>query len=529
MKSRIARRLMLYFAAALLLFAGVSGALFIPLFRAQTIEAHKTDLEARAVSIAAALSDLMSGEGTDAGSETAGSAGNESAGGGSAGKGPSGNGQAGNETAGNGAAANETAGSGTAGYGQAGSGAGGYRAYLRFIDDIAMSDVWIVDENLNLIMENQMSGESYNYADLPEDADRVVTEVFEGKTTFSEGFSSLLDAPTLTVGTPIEVDGEIVGAVLLHSPVEGIEDASMQGVEILAVSAVAALALAVILSIFLALTFTKPLNKMKNSALRLAEGDYTAKTGVRLKDEIGELAGAIDVLSGKLLAARQESEKLDKLRRDFVANISHELKTPVTVIRGSLEALCDGVVTEPEQVERYHRQMLNESLYLQRLISDLLDLSKLQNADFKIEKEMLNLCDILSDAVRSAGALAQKKEIRIRQESDEASLAVTGDYGRLRQMFLIILDNAVKFSPPGEEILVSLEGRTVSVRDHGRGITEEDLPHIFDRFYKVESEENKSGSGLGLAIAKQIADRHGIQVSVSSHPDEGTEFRFQFP
>jgi signal transduction histidine kinase len=390
-----------------------------------------------------------------------------------------------------------------------------------------MSDVWIVDENLNLIMENQMSGKA-TITPIFRRMPTGLTEVFEGKTTFSEGFSSLLDAPTLTVGTPIEVDGEIVGAVLLHSPVEGIEDASMQGVGILAVSAVAALALAVILSVFLALTFTKPLNKMKNSALRLAEGDYTAKTGVRLKDEIGELAGAIDVLSGKLLAARQESEKLDKLRRDFVANISHELKTRVTVIRGSLEALCDGVVTEPEQVERYHRQMLNESLYLQRLISDLLDLSKLQNAEFKIEKEMLNLCDILSDAVRSAGALAQKKEIQIRQESDEASLAVTGDYGRLRQMFLIIMDNAVKFSPPGEEILVSLEGRTVSVRDHGRGSPRGPATHLRP-FSQVESEENKSGSGRGLAIAKQIADRHGIQVSVSSRPDEGTEFRFQFP
>lgn len=507
--SRIARKLMLYFAAALLLFAAVSGALFLTLFRAQTVEDHKNDLEARAVSIAAALSDLMSGESTDTGSEAAG---------GSVGKGSSGNGQAGNETAGIGAA----------GAGAAGSGAGGYRAYLRFIDDIAMSNVWIVDEDLNLIMENRMSGESYNYTDLPEDADRVVEEVFEGKTTFSEGFSGLLEAPTLTVGTPIEVDGEVVGAVLLHSPVEGIDDAAMQGVRILALSAVAALVLSVILSVFLALTFTNPLNKMKNSALRLAEGDYAAKTGVQLKDEIGELAGAIDILSEKLLAARQESEKLDKLRRDFVANISHELKTPVTVIRGSLEALCDGVVTEPEQVERYHRQMLNESLYLQRLICDLLDLSKLQNTDFIMEKEELNLCDILNDAVRSAGQLAQKKEIRIRQESDAASLAVTGDYGRLRQMFLIILDNAVKFSPPGGEILVSLEGKIVFFRDHGKGIAEEDLPHIFDRFYKVESEENKSGSGLGLAIAKQIADRHGIKVSVSSRPDEGAEFRFQF-
>lgn len=480
MKSRIARRLMLYFATALFLFTVVIGVIFISLFRTQTIKDHKRDLETRAVSIAAALSDYM-------GTATSGSR-----------------------------------------NGMMGSGQGGYGAYLRFIDDIAMSDVWIVDEDLNLITNSRMSGQSYNYADLPEDADQVVKEVFSGKTTFSEGFSSLLDMPTLTVGTPIEVDGQIVGAVLLHSPVEGINDATMQGAGILAVSILAALVLSVILSAFFALAFTRPLNKMKSSTLLLAEGDYTTKTGIQQKDEIGELAGAIDILSERLQTAKHESDMLEKLRRDFVANISHELKTPVTVIRGSLEALCDEVVTEPEQVKNYYQQMLNESLYLQRLINDLLDLSKLQNTDFKIEMQELNLCDILSDAIRSAGQLAQEKKIEIRQEFDTQSLTVTGDYGRLRQMFLIVLDNAVKFSPAGSEIHVSLKNKIVSIRDQGKGITEEDLPHIFDRFYKVESEENKNGSGLGLAIAKQIADRHKIGVTVTSLLNEGTQFWFEF-
>lgn len=267
---------------------------------------------------------------------------------------------------------------------------------------------------------------------------------------------------------------------------------------------------------------------MKNSTLLLAEGDYTAKTGVQQRDEIGALAGAIDILSERLLTAKRNSEQLDKLRRDFVANISHELKTPVTVIRGSLEALCDGVVKEPEQVKSYHSQMLNESLYLQRLINDLLELSKLQNTDFKIDRQELNLCDILRDAVRSAGHLVREKKIEIRQEFDTDSLTVVGDYGRLRQMFLIVLDNAVKFSSAGSEIMVSLNNRIVSISDRGNGIAEADLPHIFDRFYKVVSEENKSGSGLGLAIAKQIADRHHIEVVATSKLNEGTKFRFEF-
>lgn len=481
MKSKIARRLALYFAAALFVFTAVIGGTFFALFRAQTMQDHKKDLETRAVSIAGALSQYLSDTGS----------GGESA--------------------------------------MMKSGKGGLGSYLRVIDDIAMTDVWVVDRDLQLITPPQMSGRTYQYADLPADAGQVVQEVFEGKTTFSEGFGTLLNTPTLTVGTPILEGDRVVGAVLLHAPVEGIDDAALRGAGVLGVSALAALALAVLFSVFLAVTFTKPLNRMERSALRLAEGDYAAKTGVRQKDEIGRLAGAIDELSDRLLAARQEGEKLEKLRREFVANISHELKTPVTVLRGSLEALCDGVVTQPEQVARYHRQMLAETLSLQRLVSDLLDLSRLQNADFKIEMQALDLCQILRDAARSAGHLAREKQVEIRQSFDTPALTVSGDYGRLRQMFLIVLDNAVKFSPPGGGVLLTLDRGTVSVRDEGRGISEEDLPHIFDRFYRVKSEENPNGSGLGLAIAKQIADRHGVAVEVRSRPGEGAVFAFRFP
>lgn len=479
MRHKIAVKLTLYFSAALLLFSVIIGGVFITLFREHTIQISKAELEKRAVTIAQNLSGRM------------------------------------------GSAASEP------GAGMMGGGQGGYGAYLRFLDDIAMSDVWIVDENLDLITGG-VSGMQYQYADLPPDAETVVKEVFEGKTTFSEGFSELLDKPTLTVGTPIESNGTVVGALLLHTSVDGMNEATAQGIEILAVSMLAALLLAVLLSVLLALVFTKPLKKMKDSALLLAAGDYTAKTGVHQQDEIGELAGTIDCLSERLEAARRESEKLDRLRREFVANVSHELRTPVTVLCGSLEALCDGVVTDPGQVKNYHCQMLRESLFLQRLVNDLLDLSRLQNTDFQVEMQELNLCDVLSDSVRSAGQMARKKEIEIRTELDREVFAVFGDYGRLRQMFLILLDNAVKFSPEGGVVTVSLKDRTVSIRDRGIGIPETDLPYIFDRFYKVGSEENKEGSGLGLAIAKQIADRHQITLSVRSRSGEGTEFSFRF-
>ncbi|OQA70285.1 MAG: Alkaline phosphatase synthesis sensor protein PhoR [Firmicutes bacterium ADurb.Bin262] len=171
--------------------------------------------------------------------------------------------------------------------------------------------------------------------------------------------------------------------------------------------------------------------------------------------------------------------------------------------------------------------MLGESILLQRLVDDLLDLSRLQNADFKIEKTQVPLNDALDDAVRTAGHIAEGKGVRIVGEKKEP-LTVSGDYGRLRQMFLVVLDNAVKFTPPGGEVRVALEGRTVTVRDSGPGIAPEDAPYIFDRFYKAQSAGNAGGTGLGLAIAKQIAERHGVKLSAENAPEGGAVFRFEF-
>ncbi len=477
MKNKIAFKLTLYFAAALLLFSLIIGSIFIALFKSHTIALHKADLQKRAVTMASTLSGIIGG--TNPGM----------------GMGPM---------------------------------QGGYGAYLRFLDDIAMADVWIVNENLELITSGQMTHLQVNFTDLPQDAEQVVKEVFAGNTTFSEGFSNLLNTPTLTIGTPIESGGKVIGALLLHSPVEGVDEAIFQGIEALAISMSAALVLSVLLSIILAVTFTKPLKMMRISAMQLASGDYNAKTGVQQKDEIGELAAAIDTLSGRLDQASRESEHLSQLRQDFVSNISHELRTPVTVMRGSLEALCDDVVNDPKQVKEYHCQMLKECLFLQRLVNDLLDLSRLQNADFKMEMQELSLCDVVNDAVHSAGYMAKVKNVTIRQEQATQMCVISGDYGRLRQMLLIVLDNAIKFSPQNGVVTVTLKDRIITIRDNGAGISNEDLPYIFERFYKTTSEENKSGTGLGLAIAKQIADRHHIGVSVSSRQNEETEFRFEF-
>lgn len=185
---------------------------------------------------------------------------------------------------------------------------------------------------------------------------------------------------------------------------------------------------------------------MKKIAERLAERDYSARTNIKQNDEIGELARTLDILAERLELADAESQKLEKLRREFIANISHELRTPVTVIRGSLEALRDGVVTEKADVEEFHEQMYKESLFLQRLINDLLDLSRLQNTDFPIEKSPLNLVDVIHDAVRSGRQLGADKKLQITGSADKDIYMLNGDYGRLRQMLMIFCITASSFA-----------------------------------------------------------------------------------
>ena len=170
---------------------------------------------------------------------------------------------------------------------------------------------------------------------------------------------------------------------------------------------------------------------------------------------------------------------------------------------------------------------------MERLVGDLLLLSKMQNPDFAVDKEPVNLVQIFNDIIRSAGTIGKEKKIHIVVTHEQELYIIQGDYDRLRQMFLVIFDNAVKFSPEGGNVYVSIcecmPGRVgVSIRDEGIGISKEELPSIFEKFYKSKLRQNAKGSGLGLAIARQIALKHGGDIEVESELGRGTEFRFSF-
>ena len=426
--------------------------------------------------------------------------------------------------------------------------------FINFIDNLNQEILWVVDSERNLNVNKERMArrmqwrmkhhEAYGrqlpepprdpkdaFARLPKHIKEKVEKCFaEGEDFSVEEYNIWLNDIMLTVGEPVyDAQGKVKAVVLLHSPRQGLNKAVWDGLQVLLISLLAALALVMLLSVLLSWRFTRTLNIMRDNAEQLADRHYEVRNNVTQKDEVGELARTLDVLAERLQLADEESQKLEKLRREFIANISHELRTPVTVIRGSLEALRDGVVTEPEDVAEFHEQMYNESLFLQRLINDLLDLSRLQNTDFPIEKEPLDLCAVVQDAVRGSRRLGLEKEITITAKLDKEPYLLNGDYGRLRQMLMIFLHNSIKFSPEKSSIEVELAGNKLKLSDHGCGMKAEDVPHAFDRFYKARNEQNKSGSGLGLAIAKQIALRHGMELSLESELGKGTTITVQLP
>ena len=490
MKNKIRYRLFFYFAAAFVVFSILISIIFTVLFSKYNVDLHKSSLEDRAVKIADTFSTFF--------------------------------------------VKPQASGQGGAGQGGAGQGSG-YGAYLRFLDDIAMADVWVIDPNLEQVVRGYEKHKKERIAvkDLPEQAEMAVNDALMGKTSFTENFSSFLGAPSVTVATPIVVaNGDVAGVVLLHTQIDDISAVSSTGLQLLLLSMGIAIVFSFGIAGILSLHFTKPLEKMKQTAMRVSKGDFSAKTGIAQNDEIGELAYIMDEMALRLGEASKESEKLEQLRRDFIANISHELRTPITVLRGSLEALCDGIVTSPEMVDDYHRQMLAESIHLERMVADLLDLSKLQNPDFNMDMQLVDIGQIAEDAAHSMQKIAQAKHISLSLLSDRQEAKFCGDYGRLRQMLIAVLSNAIKFSSENSSVQILASQKethlTLVIADTGCGIAPQDLPHIFDRFYKQRSEQNKDGTGLGLAIAKQIADRHGIDMYIESALGEGTTVTFGF-
>lgn len=409
-----------------------------------------------------------------------------------------------------------------------------YMAYMEMLEDSLNADVWIFSnpaaekpmntelENIN-ITDKEMSSEN-KY---------VRSQAYLGKTVSREGFSKVRDENVITIGAPIyknDKSQDVIGAVLMLAPVEDEQENTTSMRTMFGVSILIAMLVASVLAALFAKRLCRPITKITAATKELADGKYDIVTNIREKNEIGELADSVDILAGRLQENELQRAYLEQMRKDFFSNISHELRTPITVIRAYLESLVDGVVSE-EKIVPYYNRMLGECAGMQRLIQDLLLLSKMENPEFTIELEPVNIIQVFEDIARGVRVVCGKKNIRIELDSDTDCAFINGDYDRIRQVFMAILDNAIKFSKEDSTIYIkirTMEKIVISIRDEGIGIEPEELTHIFDKFYTKRMDSNKNGSGLGLVIAKEMVKKHNGSIEVSSEVGIGTEFVLQF-
>ena len=296
--------------------------------------------------------------------------------------------------------------------------------------------------------------------------------------------------------------------------------------------------IATILGYFLSSTVTERVNLLKGAAEKLAQGDLQARVPVNGRDEVAALSTAFNQMAEQLQSADRRQRELESLRRDLIAWVSHDLQTPLTSMRAILEALSDGVVDEPEMVKRYLSTAQRDVMSLSALIDDLFQMSQLDAGGFPLHRAPASLSDLVSDTLESFSELAKQQDIRLEGEVEADVDPVSMDTQAIGRVLNNLIGNALRHTPGGGQVRVRARRRgagvEVTVSDTGEGIRAEDIPHIFERFYRGDAARSRSrgtGAGLGLAIARGIVRAHGGDITVKSDgvPGRGTQFTFHIP
>lgn len=286
---------------------------------------------------------------------------------------------------------------------------------------------------------------------------------------------------------------------------------------------------AVLVAVALGFLFSRliagPMRQLALSARKIAAGDFSHRVSGKTDDEIGEVSAAFNTMAEQL-------GKKEESRRQLLADIAHELRNPLSIIQGNLEAWLDGVITpEPEQIASVY----DETVLLSRLITDLRDLSLAEAGQLKLYQDTTDLSEFILDEIASVQNRCQEKQISLSAELPNGLPSVFIDRDRIHQVLHNLIDNALRYTPAGGTIKIGANHTTgwvaVSVSDSGSGIASEDLPHVFDHFYKVDRSRHRGhgGAGIGLAMVKQLVELHGGEVWVGSQKGKGSTFFFTLP
>ncbi len=294
--------------------------------------------------------------------------------------------------------------------------------------------------------------------------------------------------------------------------------------------------IAILISLFLARSLTKPLKSLTTAVEHMQGGDYTQRVDPpNSQDEIGHLSYAFNAMASTIETDVTELKRQDELRRDLIANIAHDLATPLTSVQGFSEALADDVITNAQMRQETAQLIGREIQRLRRLVGDMQNMTSLESGRLQLDLAPLDLYALVNETLEVVGFECEQVGITIHNEMSPPLPLVLADGDRVTQVLLNLLDNARRHTPDGGMITIDAKPEdqylTMSISDTGTGIDPADLPHIFERFYRADRARTTTtgGSGLGLAIVKAIITAHNGTIRAESQPGKGTRIIFTLP
>lgn len=354
--------------------------------------------------------------------------------------------------------------------------------------------------------------------------EQALNEGYSGSGTLSDVFEDI----HYTTGMAVKnSNGDLVGAVFSSISNQNVRVLFVTILRLFLLSAVLPLLSMFFAEYYVSYRYTHPLRLMVEASNSMAKGDFSKRIPVTGNDEISELATAFNQMSDSLT-------QLEGTRRRFVANVSHELKTPMTTIGGFIDGMIDGTIG-PERQPYYLGIVSSEVKRLTRLIHSMLSLSKLESGEMKIKKTQFNLNELLCDIVISQEQRIEERKLKIEGLNIDNPLTISADRDLIYQVLYNLVDNAIKFTNEGGELRFGIQlepsGVRLTVRNTGAGIEPKDIPFIFERFYKGDRSRSavKESTGLGLYIAHTIVQIHGGTIQVRSEVDRFTEFEVFLP
>lgn len=394
---------------------------------------------------------------------------------------------------------------------------------LEKVSELAGGAIWLINEQGTVI-----AGRSpRNWSKRFQEEQQEHTDLFTNSPHSWIRPSYRHKDPSIVVALAVP-DAPTPIAVFIDAPLIGVSQTVASLEKILFYSLLASIFTAIIVGYMVARSLTKPIANISQAAKDFAQGNYDSRTNATGNNEIGNLGHTFNTMAESL-------QQIEQNRRNFLANVSHELKTPVTSIQALSETILDGLAPKPEQQQRYISTILQESKRLGRLISDLLDLSQLEADELSIVCERINLQTWLLAEADKIDPLLIQKHLTLQMEIPEQLPHVWGDADRLGQVFTNLLANAIRHSPEKSTIIISLcaikEHISIAIRDTGSGISPEDLPYIWDRFYRADKSRARAygGTGLGLAITKKLVQAMQGDITVNSKLGKGSTFTFTLP